>query len=292
MRRRHTGLQLVRRKVGSFFCSSFTIPVRHSWGIFPVLSASLMVSRSTCRRQSGADLQSSGGYSSLPAAFLSLMVRIIFLSSIRSMDPLSVSPEFLGMTLPAVNIFSSIGSLSYVLASSYVFVSILHLWQYWCTVRVLFVLFESVEKDVPLHTVQVVHFARALLPSSDSMADSMLVLVVSGVRCLIGVVSCCCMSCMCSLLLLQYLRTERRWVWVGVCIHVMPLWCVIVIGVFCSVKCVCISCSCCCLVVECSRIRTVSGCVLHSVSIVGDTVGFPIAFCIALEPGLNRALIL
>ena len=110
--------------------------------------------------------------------------------------------------------------------------------------RVLFILFESVAKDVPLHTVQVVHFALALLPSSDSMADSMLVVVVSGVRCLIGVVSCCYMSCICSVLLLQYLRTGRRWVWVGVYTHVIPLWCVILIGMFCSVKCICMSCSC------------------------------------------------
>ena len=35
-----------------------------------------------------------------------------------------------------------------------------------------------------------------------------------------------------------------------------------------------------------------SGCVLHSVSIVGDIVGFPIAFCIALVPGLNSAFTL
>ena len=135
MRRRHTGRQLVRRYVGSFFWSSFTTPVLHSCGILPVLRASLMVSRSTWRRQSGAALQSSGGNSSFPAALRSLTVSISFLSSLISIAPLRVSPALCGMMRPAVSIFSSMGSVSYVVVSSYVFVSILHVWQYWCTVR-------------------------------------------------------------------------------------------------------------------------------------------------------------
>ena len=56
---------------------------------------------------------------------------------------------------------------------------------------------DRVENCVPLHMLQVVHFARALLPSSDSIADSMLDWVVSGARVLRCVVSYCVMFTTC-----------------------------------------------------------------------------------------------
>lgn len=197
MRSKHTGRQLDSSVIGSFFCRRRTTPFLHSSGIFPVVSAPLIVSRRMFKRESGAARQSSGGNSSSPGAFRSLIVAIRRLSSCRSIMPLIVSPAVLGMILPAVNISSLIGRVSYVVVSSCVVVSVLQVRQYWCTVLMLCAMCDRVENCVPLHMLQVVHFARALLPSSDSIADSMLDWVVSGARVLRCVVSYCVMFTTC-----------------------------------------------------------------------------------------------
>ena len=50
--------------------------------------------------------------------------------------------------------------------------------------------------------------------------------------------------------------------------------------------------SCVVLIEECRSRAIVSGCVVASVCIVVETVGLPIAFCMALVPGLKSCLIL
>ena len=82
---------------------------------------------------------------------------------------------------------------------------------------------DSVVNCLWLHVLHVVHLALALLPSSDSMADSILEWFVSGALCLRGVSSYCVNLVMCTLFVLQYRITDSRDVCMCVVSHTNPL---------------------------------------------------------------------